>query len=260
MATSVVYPFSKINLGLHVLEKREDGFHNIETLFVPHSLCDILEITDVEEAEAEGVSLFMYGLPVEGTPQSNLCVKTYHMLSNQFSLGPVQIHLYKNIPPGSGLGGGSSNAAFCLQLLNKHFKLNLTPEQLQGYALQLGSDVPFFMQEGPGKPYLATGKGEILTPYHLDLSSFRIELRFSGLFVSTAQAYAEVVPKKRNLPLPAILKEPIETWKEILENDFEETVFRKYPQIKQSKENLYNEGAVYASMTGSGSAVFGLFK
>ncbi len=260
MATSVVYPFSKINLGLHVLEKRADGFHNIETLFFPYSLCDILEITDAEEGSPEGVQLFLYGLPVKGPATSNLCVKTYALLLERFDLGPVEMHLYKQIPPGSGLGGGSSDAACCLHLLNKHFGLGLSTGELLEYAVRLGSDVPFFMQEGLVKPYLATGKGEVLESFAVDLDAYRFELRFPPVFVSTAEAYAGIVPEKNRTPLRDLLCQPVETWKDVLENDFEKVVFKKYPQVRQCKEDLYREGAVYAAMTGSGSAVFGLFR
>ena len=260
MATTVVYPYAKLNLGLHVLEKRSDGFHNIQTLFYPHTLCDILEITDATAKGSKGAKLFLYGLPVMGDPQENLCIQAYDMLAEKHPMGPVEIHLYKKIPPGSGLGGGSSNAAFCLQLLDKHFALGLQAEELMAFATQLGSDVPFFMQDTPPKAFLAEGRGSVLEPFDMALDGYKIEVRFPPVFVSTAWAYKEVVPNTNKQPLEHVLKQPVETWKDVLVNDFERVVFKKHPQIQQYKEDLYREGAVYASMTGSGSAVFGLFK
>lgn len=259
MATTVVYPCSKINIGLHVLEKRTDGYHNIETLLFPHSLCDILEITDAPDSP-EDVRLFIYGNSIPGPVTSNLCVKAYRLLAELHPLSPVDIHLYKQIPAGTGLGGGSSDGAFTLQLLNRHFSLGLTQEALHSFAAQLGSDVPFFIQQPPLLPALATGKGDVLEPFPLDLSPYRVELRFPPLSVSTAEAYANVRPRLQRMALRDLLEQPVDTWKFVVENDFEETVFEKYPLIRQYKQELYREGAVYASMTGSGSAVFGLFR
>ncbi len=259
MATTVVYPYSKINVGLHVLGKRADGYHDIETLFVPHKLCDILEISDARGKD-RNVRLFMYGLPLPGPESENLCVKAYRLIARDFDISPVDIHLYKQIPPGTGLGGGSSDAAFCLQLLNKHFSLGLTITQMHHYALQLGSDVPFFLQSTPYEPYLATGRGDVLTPFDPDLTRYRIEVRFPPVSVSTAMAYGGLRLKKHNTALKDLLMQPIDLWKYIVENDFEETVFEKHPQIEEYKTALYTEGAVFASMTGSGSAVFGLFR
>lgn len=259
MATTVVYPYAKINVGLHVLEKRADGFHNIETLFVPHKLCDILEITDARKTDKD-VRLFLYGLPVPGSDSENLCVKAYRLLAQKYKLTPVDIHLYKQIPPGAGLGGGSSDAAFCIQLLDKHFSLGLTRQEKHHYAMQMGSDVPFFLQSAPFMPYMATGRGDVLTPFSVDLSEYHIELRFPKVWISTSHAYEGLRLKKHNTALKDLLLQPIDSWKYIIENDFEETVFEKHPQIEQYKTALYTEGAVYASMTGSGSAVFGLFR
>ncbi|MDD4257060.1 MAG: 4-(cytidine 5'-diphospho)-2-C-methyl-D-erythritol kinase [Bacteroidales bacterium] len=259
MSTSVVYPYAKINIGLHVIEKRADGYHNIETVFYPVSMHDILEVTDAPEAGRDA-ALFTYGLDIPGDPYGNLCMKAYRLLAADFPLTPVEIHLYKNIPMGAGLGGGSSDAAFCIQLLNKHFGLNLTHAQLMHYALQLGSDVPFFLQPLPPAAYLAGGRGDLLTPIPLSLSNYRIELRFPPVSVFTAEAYAGMVPQRRDVGLRERLLQPIDTWKCIISNDFETTIFEKFPVIRSYKEALYDEGAVYASMTGSGSAVFGLFR
>ncbi|HNR27369.1 MAG TPA: 4-(cytidine 5'-diphospho)-2-C-methyl-D-erythritol kinase [Bacteroidales bacterium] len=259
MATTVAYPFSKINMGLHVLEKRADGYHNIETLFFPHSLSDILEITDVPGAPQD-VQLFLYGLPVTGPYDANLCVKAYRLLAERYKLPPVHIHLYKQIPPGSGLGGGSSDAAACLQILNKHYDLGLRHEELLSHAIRLGSDVPFFIQSTPPLPYFASGKGEVLEPFSLDLSAYRIELRFPPVVISTAEAYTAIKPDSNRVPLRDLLRQPVDTWRDAIRNDFETFVFQKYPGTIQYKQSLYEEGAMYASMTGSGSAFFGLFK
>ncbi len=259
MATTVVYPCSKINIGLHVLQKRDDGFHDIETLFVPHALSDVLEVTDAPEA-AENVKLFLYGLPLPGPLMSNLCIRAYNLLSEHFHMTPVEIHLYKQIPAGTGLGGGSSDGAYCLQLLNRHFTLGLSQPELHSFALQLGSDVPFFIQQPPLSMCLASGRGDILEPFAMDLSQYRIELRFPPVSVSTAEAYSGVVPDNNRVSLRDLLLQPIDTWKYVIENDFEATIFKKYPQIEQYKQMLYQEGAVFASMTGSGSAVYGLFR
>jgi len=259
MATTVVYPYSKINVGLHVLGKRADGYHDIETLFVPHKLCDILEITDSPQS-GKDVRMFLYGLPLPGPESENLCIKAYRLIAGHYNITPVDIHLYKQIPPGTGLGGGSSDAAFCIQLLDKHFSLGLTGQQMHDFARQLGSDVPFFLQTAPFKSYMATGRGDILTPFTPDLTQFRIEVPFPPVWVSTAMAYENLRLKTHNTSLKDLLMQPVDSWKYIVENDFEETIFEKHPQIEQYKTALYTEGAVYAAMTGSGSAVFGLFR
>jgi 4-diphosphocytidyl-2-C-methyl-D-erythritol kinase len=187
-------------------------------------------------------------------------VKAYRLLAERFRLTPVEIHLYKQIPTGKGLGGGSADGAFCLQLLNRHFSLGLSQKEMLSYAAQLGSDVSFFIQQPPFISCLATGKGDVLEPFPIDLSQYRIELRFPPVSVSTAEAYAGIEPRPRKVALRDLLLQPVDTWKYVVRNDFEETIFKKYPLISHYKQALYREGAVYASMTGSGSAVFGLFR
>lgn len=256
--TIIAYPYAKINLGLHVVEKRPDGFHNIETVFYPTSLCDIMEIAPAQGTEP-GLQLVTSGIPIPGHPTSNLCCKAYQLLAADYALQPVQLCLHKQIPMGGGLGGGSSDAACCLQLLDKYFGLGLSIEALRGYAARLGSDVAFFVQEQGLQPCLATGRGEVLEPIALDLGAYRLELRFPPVAVSTAEAYAGIKPHRPKVPLREVLARPVSEWKDILVNDFEATVFAKFPIIERYKQDLYNEGALYASMTGSGSTVFGLF-
>ena len=247
----IVYPHAKINLGLHILEKRSDGFHNIESLLYPVELCDILEIKPAEQ-----IRLFLYGLPIEGDPKNNLCLKAWEMLRQDFSIPPLQFHLYKRIPCGAGLGGGSSDGAYTLKLLNSYFSLDLSQEQLLSYAARLGSDCPSFI---PKRPSLACGRGEQITAYDIDLSGFRILICRPPLFISTAQAYARSRPKQPEHSLINALSLPVSLWKEHLINDFEEVLFPVFPVLRQYKETLYDSGAVYAALSGSGAALFGLY-
>lgn len=259
MATTVVFPYAKINIGLHVLNKRPDGYHNIRTLFYPTHLKDVLEVTDGQPTDSP-VRLYTYGLPIPGEAEDNLCVRAYNLLAKDYPLTPVCLHLYKQIPAGAGLGGGSSDAAFCLMALNKHFQLQLLCETLKTYGALLGSDVPFFLQSllDP-QPFLASGRGESLTPYSLDLSEYHIVLRIPPVQVSTARAYASLTLKEHPVPLEALLARPVTQWRDVVANDFEPSVFAQYPLIASYKEELYQQGAVYAAMTGSGAAVYGIF-
>jgi 4-diphosphocytidyl-2-C-methyl-D-erythritol kinase len=255
----IVFPNCKINLGLQVLQKRSDGFHDIETIFYPVPLKDALEIV-VAQKGAQQSTIVNYGTPVKGDATDNLCMKAWHMLKKDFpDLPAVQIHLLKNIPMGAGLGGGSADGAFMLQLLNNKFHLELSPQQLIRYGLQLGSDCPFFIIN---KPCFATGRGEILETVTIDLSSWQLVLANPGIHVDTGWAFSQLNVND-SLMKPASLKQaivqPPDTWRHHLINDFEIPVFSKYPHIKALKENLYNMGAVYAAMSGSGSTVFGLF-
>ncbi len=254
----IAFPHCKINLGLQVLQKRSDGFHNIATVFYPVPLKDSLEI--VPAAANSQTSIHNYGLPVNGAPADNLCMKAWQLLKNDFpELPPVTIHLLKNIPMGAGLGGGSSDGAFMLQLLNNKYQLGINKEELITYALQLGSDCPFFIE---GKACYATGRGEMMEPVALDLSGYQLVLASPGIHVNTGWAFGQL-GITGTIAKPAIVKEavlqPVAKWKNYLENDFEPVVFKQYPQIQTLKENLYALGAVYASMSGSGSTVFGLF-
>lgn len=253
----IVYPNAKINLGLSVLRKRNDGFHDIETLFIPvFDLKDILEIVP-----SESLGMHLYGLSFEGDVMDNLCVKAYRLLANDYDLPPVSIYLHKNIPVGAGLGGGSSDASHTLIVLNEMFSLGLSKPQLASYAAKLGSDCPFFIYN---EPMFAEGKGEILTKYNNVVTNFCFEVVTPDIFVSTKEAYSGVVPREKLkdndlFPLKDVLKMPVEEWKEHLVNDFEKSVFASHPEILQVKQSLYERGAVYASMSGSGSSVFGIF-
>ncbi|MFA5848574.1 MAG: 4-(cytidine 5'-diphospho)-2-C-methyl-D-erythritol kinase [Bacteroidales bacterium] len=257
----ILYPNAKINIGLKVIEKRPDGFHNLETFFFPIELTDILEIV-----ESEKTSLSLYGISLAGRQEDNLCIKAYQLLSEEFRLPPVEIHLYKRIPPGAGLGGGSSDAAHTIIALNKLFNLNLSHETMAMYAAQLGSDCPFFIysrslntEEGEGM--LAEGRGEILTPFTIpQLKGIKIKTVVPPVFVSTADAYKGVTPHRPQSSLRDLLFLPLEEWKDTVRNDFESSVFKTQPLIEEHKQDLYNKGAIYASMSGSGSAVFGLFR
>lgn len=258
----VAYPNAKVNLGLRIIEKRNDGYHNLETLFVPAELHDILEIV-----EANILSIKHYGLQYplpDGNPEEDLCFKAYQLLKRDFDIPPVEIHLYKNIPVGAGMGGGSSDAAFTLKSLNELFSLSLSDEELASYAARLGSDCPFFVYN---KPMFGEGRGEILTPYQAswiddlfgEKPRYKIETRTFPIHVSTAQAYAGIVPSQEGRGLKKLLERPIEEWKGVILNDFEKSVFEKYPQLALEKQKLYDEGAIFALMSGSGSSIFGIF-
>lgn len=292
----IIYPKAKINLGLKVIEKREDGFHNLESLFVAVPDCtDILEIM-----ESDMLSFSLYGATLDCEPGMNICEKAFKLLAQDFNIPGAEIHLFKNIPSGAGLGGGSSNGACTLILLNKLYSLGLDTTALQHYASLLGSDCPYFIlaHEEPCdtySPVIVTGKGDILERYPLDiLNNFKIKIVSPNIFISTAAAYAGIVlPKpaaqaqtpsaqtqqpsaqhkhdssqlqqsvfqasEHELTLKEILQLPPQEWKTALVNDFETDIFKKYPQLQHQKELLYEQGAIYASMTGSGSSLFGLF-
>ncbi len=253
----VVFPNCKINLGLNVLRKREDGFHDIETFFYPLPLKDALEVITGSEIETS-VQFTTSGIAIEGKEEDNLCIKAYYLLK-QFhpQLPNIKMHLHKAILMGAGLGGGSADGAFTLQLLNDKYRLQLLPEQLINYASQLGSDCAFFIIN---KPCFAEGRGEILTPLSLDLSAYTFVIVNPGIHVNTGWGYAQLHPHVPQKSIKEIILQPVETWKTELVNDFEEAIFKAYPEIEAIKKELYQKGAVYASMSGSGSSVYGLFK
>ncbi len=250
----IVYPHSKINLGLHIIRKRNDGYHELETLFYPLDLCDALEIIPAADGKTEFTST---GIPIPGNANDNLCVKAWELLQKDYSVPEVKIHLHKMIPIGAGLGGGSSDATFTLRVLNNLFTLNLSSEKLKQYAQQLGSDCSFFLENSPT---YASGRGEILTTHPLSLKGYSLALVKPDVHVSTADAYAGITPRKPEKPLKEILSLPPDEWKDVLVNDFEKTIFRKFPEPGKIKSRLYDYGAVYASMSGSGSSVFGIFR
>jgi 4-diphosphocytidyl-2-C-methyl-D-erythritol kinase len=248
----VLFPNCKINIGLNITRKRTDGYHDLETVFYPVQLRDALEVVRAEEQ-----TFTVTGLPVAGNTEDNLCSKAYALLKQNFpDLVPVSVHLHKAIPMGAGLGGGSADGAFMLQLLNKKFALQLSQKQLLYYALELGSDCPFFIIN---KPSFATGRGEKLTPVNLDLSAYQLVIVNPGIHVSTREAFAKLTPATPVKSIQKIIEQPISLWEDELVNDFEKPVFALYPAIAEIKKTLYQSGAVYASMTGTGSTVFGLF-
>ena len=254
----VVFPNCKINLGLRILNKREDGYHNLETIFYPVPLKDALEI--IPSGGTDPIQFSSSGLIVGGDTETNICVKAYRLLKKDFpALASVKIHLHKSIPIGAGLGGGSADGAFTLQLLNKLLKLNLSKNQLIDYALQLGSDCPFFVLN---TPCLATGRGEIMEPVDIDLSAYQLMIVNPCIHVNTGQAFSYLDRQKINnhsVSLKEIIHQPVNTWQQLLINNFEEPLFNKYPLIKEIKETLYKMGASFAAMSGSGSTVYGLF-
>ncbi|MGV3766075.1 MAG: 4-(cytidine 5'-diphospho)-2-C-methyl-D-erythritol kinase [Chitinophagaceae bacterium] len=252
----IVFPNGKINLGLHITGKRPDGYHNLETVFFPVPIKDALEILPLKNGTEDVFTLT--GLPVEGDASGNLCLKAIRLMRMHHpSIPLLQMHLHKVIPMGAGLGGGSADGAFTLSLLNKLFKTGLTAGQLKAYALQLGSDCPFFIDNTPS---YATGRGEILQHVPLDLSAYTLVLVNPGIHVSTAMAFAGITPAPAPLSLQEIIEKPVAAWKDLLHNDFERSVFEKFPEIAGVKEQMYHSGAVYAAMSGTGSTVFGLFE
>jgi 4-diphosphocytidyl-2-C-methyl-D-erythritol kinase len=250
------FPNCKINLGLNILSKREDGFHNIATVFYPVGINDVLEV--IKNNTTGDVQFTCTGLPVNGNTADNLCVKAYQLLKADFpQLPPVQLHLHKAIPMGAGLGGGSADGAFTLQLLNTKFQTGINEAQLAGYAARLGSDCPFFITN---KPCFATGRGELLNPVPLDLSAYNLLLVNPGIHINTGWAFSQITPALPAKSILQIIQQPIHTWKDELVNDFEQPVCSAYPEIAAIKELLYQNNAVYAAMSGSGSTVFGIFE
>lgn len=241
---------AKINLGLNILYKREDGFHEIQTLMLPIALGDRLSVEEsaVFSFECQGMQL------VEG---ENLCVKAYSLLKKEFSIPNVSIKLQKNVPIGAGLGGGSSNAAFVLKALNQLFNLKLKQDDLENYAQRLGSDCAFFIGNTTA---IARGKGERLEKYPLDLSDYLVLLVNPQIHISTAAAYSEIRPNKHPFSPESIKELNMVNWQSEIVNDFERSVFHKYPEIRHIKEQLIKSGASYSSMSGSGSTVYGIFE
>lgn len=254
----VSFPNAKINLGLQVIRKRADGYHDLETVFYPiKGLQDALEIVHGDVADENPV-FTTSGLAINGDNKDNLCIKAYHLLKKDFpSLPPIQMHLHKNIPMGAGMGGGSADGAFTLDLLNRQFKLELTQEQLIAYALELGSDCPFFVIN---QPCFATGRGEQLERINVDLSNYTILLINPGIHIPTGWAFGQLTPQSSADNCKTITQAPVNTWRNRLINDFEAPVMSSYPAIRSIKDHLYETGAIYASMTGTGSTVYGIFE
>lgn len=246
----VVFPNAKINLGLRILEKRDDGYHNICSLFYPVNYRDALEITPSEK-----FSFTQTGLTVKGSDEENLCFKAYRLISESFPLAPISIHLHKAIPMGAGLGGGSSDAAFTLIAINKLFHLNLSSVQLQKYASILGADCPFFINNTPS---IGRNIGDVLKPIQFSLSGYLIALITPNIDISTKEAY-NGVHISGNDDLEKTINSGINNWKDSLINDFEYHIFNKFPVLKKIKSKLYDGGAIYAGMSGSGSSLYGIF-
>jgi len=247
----VAFPGCKINLGLHILHRRSDGFHEIDTAFFPVPWTDALEVLPADE-----FSFSFSGLTVPGSAEDNLCLQAYRLISRDFTFAPVQGHLHKVVPMGAGLGGGSADAAHTLRLLSSIASLEIPQDQLRAYSLQLGSDCSFFLMDGPAR---GRGRGEILEPLQLTLKGYFLVIVAPPIHVSTAEAYAQVKPKTPNNDLSEVLNQPVTEWRNLLVNDFEPSVFARHPELTSIKNRLYERGAVYAAMSGSGSSVFGIF-
>jgi len=249
----VSFPPCKINLGLNIIRKRADGYHDISTCFYPIPWTDILEIIPSDE-----LAFTSSGLDIPGATDNNLCLKAYALLKKDFQLSPVKIHLHKIIPMGAGVGGGSSDAAYTLKMLNEIFQLHLSVEKLHAYASRVGSDCSFFITH---KPMMGSGRGELLSEISLDLKGKYVVIVKPDVHVSTAEAYAGVTPHEPDVDLHDFLEtKPLSDWRTGIVNDFEHSVFKNHPSIKTIKEKLYGHGAVYASMSGSGASVFGVFE
>jgi 4-diphosphocytidyl-2-C-methyl-D-erythritol kinase len=248
----ITFPNGKINLGLHVTSKRSDGYHEIESCMVPVPVYDVLEMV-ISAQHSFSIS----GLSIPGNTDENLIKKAFSLLKKDYpDIPAIKIHLYKNIPIGAGLGGGSADASFALTLMNKLFGLGIKSVKLEEYAATLGSDCPFFVEN---QPKLVRGRGEIMSSVELNLKGVWVYLVYPQIHIGTKEAYAGLTPKKPTHSLSDILHFP-ETWKEKLVNDFEPSLFDKYPELERIKNTCYENGAFYASMSGSGSSVFGLFE
>ncbi|MBQ8219770.1 MAG: 4-(cytidine 5'-diphospho)-2-C-methyl-D-erythritol kinase [Bacteroidaceae bacterium] len=251
----ITFPHAKINIGLQVTERRPDGYHNLDTVFYPIPLHDALEVIEAKDAEYD-CKLHLSGVDIAGDPDSNLVVRAYRLLASDYPLPPVDIHLHKHIPTGAGLGGGSADASFMLRLLNEMFALNISTEKLEAYAAQLGADCPFFIT---ATPVYATGIGNEFHPISLDLNDLYLVVVKPDVFVSTKEAYSMVHPKKPEVTLDKKIIAPISEWRNTISNDFEKGIFALHPELQEIKNKLYQLGAKYAAMSGSGSALFGLF-
>ncbi|MBK0380865.1 4-(cytidine 5'-diphospho)-2-C-methyl-D-erythritol kinase [Mucilaginibacter segetis] len=248
----IVFPNAKINIGLNITERRPDGYHNLETVFYPVKVYDVLEAIEADELSFEAS-----GLGIPGDWHTNLCVKAYHLLKKDFDLPPIAIHLHKHIPIGAGLGGGSADAGFFIKLMNEKFRLNLTTDQMIDYARMLGADCAFFIES---KPVFAFDKGDEFEPINLDLSAYKLALVMPDVHISTSEAYRGVKPMQVDDSLYEQVKMPLNNWKTHIRNDFERHIFLDHPVIRGVKAELYEQGAIYASMSGSGASVFGIFE
>ncbi|NPD92823.1 4-(cytidine 5'-diphospho)-2-C-methyl-D-erythritol kinase [Xylanibacter muris] len=253
------FPIAKINLGLNITGKRDDGYHNLETVFYPVPIKDALEIHPMDDAfpSAYDCDLKVTNIPIEGDEQKNLVVRAYRLLAETYSLPRIHAHLYKGIPTQAGMGGGSSDCAYMIRLLNESFCLGMSEDEMICHAAKLGADCPFFILS---RPAYAEGIGEQLYPIDLDLVGWHIGVVRPDIPVSTKEAFSLVKPCPPACNCRDIVAQPVETWRDKLVNDFEKSVFALHPEIGLIKERLYSLGAIYAAMSGSGSSVFGLFR
>jgi 4-diphosphocytidyl-2-C-methyl-D-erythritol kinase len=248
----ILFPPCKINIGLHVLHKRNDGYHALDTLMYPVSIFDILEVVKSEE-----FSFTNSGIPIPGEGQMNICIKAYQLMRKLFGISPVKIHLHKQIPMGAGLGGGSSDGTYTVLAINKIFDLKLSDKRLQELAAELGSDCPFFVTSSP---QVATGRGEVLSAVEFELKGMYVYLVNIGIHVSTAQAFSKVDFYTKQLKISELIKSPFMEIKDQLVNSFESSVFYKFPELNEIKNIFLENGAIYAAMSGSGSTMYGIFK
>lgn len=251
----IVFPNAKINIGLFVTSKREDGYHNLETVFHPvYQLCDVLEVINSDDHEDAFTST---GLVIDGSAADNLCLKALALMREHAPIPPLNIHLHKKIPFGAGLGGGSADASFMLKLLNDQYHLKISSHDLEKMAAKLGADCPVFIEN---KPVLAKGIGNEFSSTQLSISKLWLQIVIPPIHVPTAHAYSNISPAEPVQPLETLLSQPIASWRTSVKNDFELPVFARHPEIAAIKDELYDHGALYAAMSGSGSAVYGLFE
>jgi len=247
----IVFPNAKINIGLNILNRRSDGYHNLETIFFPVKVKDALEVIESDELSFESS-----GIEIPGHANENLCLKAFHLINDDYDIPPVAIHLHKGIPIGAGLGGGSADAAFFIKLINEKFGLDLSVAQMENYARALGADCAFFIRN---QPVFAFAKGDEFADVDLDLSGYYIVLVMPPVHVSTGEAYRGVKPHQPEISLKELSSKPIDQWRGFIKNDFEESIFKNHPSIRGVKSALYEAGALYASMSGSGASVYGIF-
>ncbi len=248
------FPNAKINIGLHIISKRKDGFHNIETIFYPVECHDILEFI---KSKSKNTIVSFSGIEMEGNPKENIVYKAWEIMHQQYGIPYLDIHLHKNIPIGAGLGGGSSDAAKLVTMINEEFALGLQDLEMEKLVSEIGSDCAFFVTN---KPAFAHERGNALEQIHLELDNYTIELFNPRIHISTQEAYSGILPSLPAISLKEAIKEDISCWKDLIFNDFEKNIFERHPEIESAKNEMYNNGAVYASMSGSGSTVYGIYQ
>jgi len=252
----ICFPNAKINIGLNIISKREDSYHNLETIFYPVPLKDVLEFI-IPEKTIKKTTIQVSGADLDIVNNENICIKAYNMLAADYQLPKLQMYLHKMIPSGAGLGGGSSDASFLLKQLNQYFKLNISEKKITGYASKLGADCAFFINN---KAVFASGIGNRFEPLNLNLKGYYILIVKPNFSINTAKAFRNIRPAMPETSLKELIKQPVSSWKNRIKNDFELALFQKYPELSKIKTELYSLGADYASLSGSGSALFGIFK